>query len=215
MTYRLLISDDQPIIRDGIRALLAGSKFETAGEAATADETLRQIESLRPDILLQDIRIPPKKNATADCSGLDILSKTAEKYPEIKVVMLSTYDNPSYIARAVALGAKDFLLKTTDRDTLIETLTSAAEDRSPLPSGEFHRIAAALEDSGSNVTQTLTKRETQVLRHIGYGLSNREIAKSLSVSFETIKEHVQNILRKLSLNDRTQAAVWAVRNRLV
>jgi len=133
------------------------------------------------------------------------------------VVMLSTYDNPTYIARAVALGASDYVLKGSKRDDIVATIVSVAQGDVPSRTGELKRIAAAMK-----VRQTvddddvpLTQRETQVLRHVALGLSNREIGRSLEISVETVKEHVQNILRKIAVSDRTQAAVWAVRKGLV
>ena len=167
-------------------------------------------EQHHPDVILLDIRMP-------DGDGLATLEKLRAKVPNSKVVMLSTYDNPTYIARAVALGASDFVLKGSSREALVETIIAAAAGESPSRSGELRRIAAAMK-----IRQVVdddevpsTQRETQVLRHVALGLSNREIGRSLEISVETVKEHVQNILRKIAVNDRTQAAVWAVRKGLV
>jgi DNA-binding NarL/FixJ family response regulator len=131
--------------------------------------------------------------------------------------MLSTYDNPTYIARAVALGAADYALKGSSREDLITTIVAAAAGESPSRAGELKKIAAAMKvrQAIDDDDVPLTQRETQVLRHVALGLSNREIGKSLEISVETVKEHVQNILRKIAVSDRTQAAVWAVRKGLV
>jgi len=131
--------------------------------------------------------------------------------------MLSTYDNPTYIARAVALGASDYVLKGSSRDAIVATITAAGHGESPSRSGELGRIAGAMKVRQviDDDDVPLTQRETQVLRHVALGLSNKEIGRSLEISVETVKEHVQNILRKIAVSDRTQAAVWAVRKGLV
>jgi DNA-binding NarL/FixJ family response regulator len=210
MSVTLLVADDHEVIRIGLATLLAGSEIKIVAEAATGKETVKLAEQHRPDVILLDIRMP-------DGDGLATLEKLRSKVPNSKVVMLSTYDNPTYIARAVALGANDFVLKGSSREALIETITAAAAGESPSRSGELRRIAGAMKTRQvvDDDEVPLTQRETQVLRHVALGLSNREIGRSLEISVETVKEHVQNILRKIAVNDRTQAAVWAVRKGLV
>jgi DNA-binding NarL/FixJ family response regulator len=210
MSIKLLVCDDHQVIRTGLVSLLAGTDIEIVGEADSGKESLRLAQKLKPDIVLLDIRMP-------DGDGLSTLEKIHAKVPESKVVMLSTYDNPTYIARAVALGASDYVLKGSSRDDIVATIISVAAGDAPSRTGELKRIAGAMK-----VRQTvddddvpLTQRETQVLRHVALGLSNREIGRSLEISVETVKEHVQNILRKIAVSDRTQAAVWAVRKGLV
>ena len=210
MSIRLLVCDDHEVIRTGLRSLLAGSEIEIIAEAANGKEAILQTEKHRPDVVLLDIRMP-------DGDGLATLEKLRAKVPDSRVVMLSTYDNPTYIARAVALGASDYVLKGSSREAIVATITAAAAGESPSRSGELRRVAGAmkirqvLEDD----EVPLTQRETQVLRHVALGLSNKEIGRSLEISVETVKEHVQNILRKIAVSDRTQAAVWAVRRGLV
>lgn len=210
MSIRLLVADDHEVIRTGLRSLLAGTDIKIVAEAATGDECVKQAQKVKPDVILLDVRMP-------DGDGLATLDKLRSKVPDSYVVMLSTYDNPTYIARAVALGACDYVLKGSPREAIVATIQTAAAGQSPSRSGELKRIAAAMK-----VRQTvddddvpLTQRETQVLRHVALGLSNKEIARSLEISVETVKEHVQNILRKITVTDRTQAAVWAVRKGLV
>ena len=113
--------------------------------------------------------------------------------PGVKCVMLSTFDNPTYVARAVAAGAHDYVLKGCSRAELIHSITAAAAGEAPARLGELRRVATTM----------------------ALGLSNKEIAQSLTISVETVKEHVQNVLRKLAVSDRTQAAVWAVRRGIV
>ena len=210
MSIRLLICDDHEVIRTGLASLLAGTEIQIIGEAANGKDALRIAQKEKPDVILLDIRMP-------DGDGLSTLEKLRAKVPESKVVMLSTYDNPTYIARAVALGAADYALKGSSREDLIATITAAAAGESPSRAGELKKIAAAMKvrQAIDDDDVPLTQRETQVLRHVALGLSNREIGKSLEISVETVKEHVQNILRKIAVSDRTQAAVWAVRKGLV
>ncbi|MDY0169022.1 MAG: response regulator transcription factor [Thermoguttaceae bacterium] len=210
MSVRLLVADDHEVIRTGLRSLLAGTDIEIVAEAASGSEAIKQAQKVKPDVILLDIRMP-------DGDGLATLDKLRNKVPESRVVMLSTYDNPTYIARAVALGACDYVLKGSPRDDIVATIQAAASGQSPSRTGELKRIAAAMKvrQVVDDDDVPLTQRETQVLRHVALGLSNKEIARSLEISVETVKEHVQNILRKITVTDRTQAAVWAVRKGLV
>ncbi|MDD4268982.1 MAG: response regulator transcription factor [Pirellulales bacterium] len=210
MSVRLLVVDDHEVIRTGLKSLLAGSDIEVVAEAATGKEAIEQAERSRPDVILLDIRMP-------DGDGLAALEKLRGVVPESRVVMLSTYDNPTYVARAVALGASDYVLKGASREDLIATITAAAAGESPSRAGELRRVASAMKVRQviDDDEVPLTQRETQVLRHVALGLSNKEIGRSLEISVETVKEHVQNILRKIAVSDRTQAAVWAVRKGLV
>ncbi len=210
MSVRLLVCDDHEVIRTGLASLLAGTDIQIIAEAANGKEALRLAQKDKPDVILLDIRMP-------DGDGLSTLEKLRAKVPECKVVMLSTYDNPTYVARSVALGAADYILKGAPRDDLITTITAAAAGESPSRCGELKKIASTMKVRQvlDDNDVPLTQRETQVLRHVALGLSNREIGRSLEISVETVKEHVQNILRKIAVSDRTQAAVWAVRKGLV
>ena len=210
MSIRILVCDDHEVIRTGLASLLAGTDIEIVGEAANGKDALQLAQKEKPDVILLDIRMP-------DTDGLATLEKLRAKVPESKVVMLSTYDNPTYVARAVALGAADYALKGSPRDDLIATITAAAAGESPSPRGELKKVASTMKIRQliDDDDVPLTQRETQVLRHVALGLSNKEIGKSLEISVETVKEHVQNILRKIAVSDRTQAAVWAVRKGLV
>ena len=210
MPIRLMICDDHEVIRTGLASLLAGTDIEIVAEAANGKDALKLAAKDKPDIILLDIRMP-------DGDGLSTLEKLRQKSPECKVIMLSTYDNPTYIARAVALGASDYVLKGSTRDDIIATIKACAAGESPSRSGELKKIANTMKvkQAIDDDDVPLTQRETQVLRHVALGLSNKEIGKSLEISVETVKEHVQNILRKIAVSDRTQAAVWAVRKGLV
>lgn len=210
MSVRVLIADDHQLIRIGLATMLAGSDIEVVAEAGTSQETVEQAEQHRPDIILLDVRM-------GEDDGLETLEQLRAKVPESRVVMLSTYDNPTYVARAVALGACDYVLKGSSRDELLSAIRAAAAGQAPSRLGVLQQVAGAMSTRQAidDDAVPLTQRETQVLRHVALGLSNKEIGRSLDISVETVKEHVQNILRKIAVSDRTQAAVWAVRKGLV
>jgi DNA-binding NarL/FixJ family response regulator len=210
MAIKVVIADDHEVVRRGLVSLLAGSEVKIVGEASGGDELVRIAKKLKPDVALIDIRMPGK-------DGLAALEKIRHDMPGIRCVMLSTFDNPTYVARAVAAGAHDFMLKGCNRSELINAITGAAAGQLPMRAGELRRVATTMANrvAAPDPDIPLTQRETQVLRHMALGLSNKEIAQSLTISVETVKEHVQNILRKLAVTDRTQAAVWAVRRGLV
>ncbi len=149
--------------------------------------------------------------------GLNALGRLKLESPEIAVLILSTYDNPTYVARAVALGAAGYVLKGADREGLLDAIRKAAAGESAWTRDELRRVTGALATPRLNadVEVPLTQRESEVLRQLALGLTNKEIAQALHISYETVKEHVQHILRKVGVSDRTQAAVWAVRKGLV
>ncbi|MDZ4821400.1 MAG: response regulator transcription factor [Planctomycetota bacterium] len=210
MSIKVLIADDHEVVRQGLACLLKGTDIEIVAEADTGDKVVELARAHHPDVVLLDIRMPQG-------DGLTALELIRDELPATRVVMLSTYDNPTYVARAVALGASDYVLKGCSREDLITAITAAAAGEAPSKGGEMRRISGTMatrEQTGDSDVP-LTQRELQVLRHIALGLSNKEIGRSLTISVETVKEHVQNVLRKIAVTDRTQAAVWAVRKGLV
>lgn len=210
MTIRLVIADDHEVVRRGIQSTLAGEPIEIVGEAADGVEAMEKVRALHPDVLLLDVRMPNK-------DGLSVLEELQASDLNLKVVMLSAHDNPTYVARSVALGACDYLLKSIGRDDLADSIRRAANGEEPLANSLIKKVRGVMARRKDRTDDSipLTNREMQVLRHVALGLSNREIGSALGISVETVKEHVQNILRKLDVSDRTQAAVWAVRKGLV
>ena len=209
MAISVLIADDHPMIRSGLDGLFSGTDISVVATVENTKDAVEQTVQKRPDVVLLDVRMN-------EGSGLDALEEIKKLEPNIPVVILSTYDNPTYVARAHALGACDYVTKGTSRDDLVRVIKAAASGESPIEVGLLYSVASTLgskKSAGDDVS--LTNRESQVLRHIALGLSNREIANSLQISIETVKEHVQNILRKIRVSDRTQAAVWAVRRNIV
>ena len=210
MAIRMLVADDHEVIRSGMASMLEGTDIEIVGQAGSGEETVTLAKELKPDVISLDIRME-------NGDGLTALEQIREAMPDSKVMILSTFDNPTYVARAHALGAKEYILKGTSRDQLVDAIRAVAEGRDSPRQGQMSRIAGqmATRNKQPDSEIPLTQRETQVLRHLALGLSNKEIAQSLEISIETVKEHVQHLLRKMGVNDRTQAAVWAVRKGLV
>lgn len=210
MSIKLLIADDHEVVRYGLRSLMADTDIEIVGEATTGEEAIQMALERNPDVVLLDIRMPGG-------DGLNALGRLKLERPELAVLMLSTYDNPTYVARAVALGAAGYILKGADRDALIDAVRKASRGESAWTRDELRRVTGALATPRLNadVEVPLTQRESEVLRQLALGLTNKEIAQALHISYETVKEHVQHILRKVGVSDRTQAAVWAVRKGLV
>lgn len=207
MSIKLLIADDEEMVREGIVALVEDSDIEVVGQAANADEAVRMAKSCKPDVAMLDVRMN-------DSSGLDALGQIRRQWPELPVIMFSVYNHPSYLHRAAELGAQGYLPKGVGRDRIIDAVRSAAAGKSTWSREELRRSPATrgVPSSAEDVEVPLTAREKEVLELVSNGLTNKEIADRLKISHETVKEHVQHILRKLALYDRTQVAVWAVRN---
>ena len=203
-----MVVDDHEVVRDGLVEFLANGEIEVVATAGDALQAIKLIGTVRPDAVLLDVRL-------GEFDGLWALEKIRTSQPDLPVLLFSNYDNPTYIARAIALGAFDYLLKHTSRVDLLEAIRRSVDGASIASSNEHdrvRRIMAVVKKLPDCVSEFgLTQREGQVLRHVGLGLSNKEIARSLKISVETVKEHVQNILRKTKATDRTDVAVKAVR----
>ena len=210
MPIRIVIADDHEVVRSGLRTLFNGTDIQIVGEAVTGEEAVRLTEKQKPDLVLLDIRM-------SDSDGLNALGRIKLSRPDIPVLMLSTYDNPTYIARAVALGASGYLMKGIGREELLDAIHRVHEGGDVWTRDELRRVTGALATPrvSADVEVPLTQRESEVLRQLAFGLTNKEIAQALGISYETVKEHVQHVLRKIGVSDRTQAAVWAVRKGLV
>ena len=209
-SVRVVVADDHEVVRCGLVNLLDGTDVKIVAEASSGEEAVSLARKHKPDVVLLDIRMAPGND------GLAALEKISGDVPSVRCIMLTSFDNPTYIARAVASGAHDYILKGCSREELLESIMGAASGQLPLRAGELRRVATTMANRvvTPDPDVALTQREMQVLRHVALGLSNKEIAQSLTISVETVKEHVQNILRKLAVGDRTQAAVWAVRRGL-
>jgi DNA-binding NarL/FixJ family response regulator len=209
MSVRILIVDDHEVVRVGLRETFKETDIEVCGEAASSAEALKMVEEVKPDVVLLDIRMEGG-------DGLNALGRIKLDNPELPILLFSAYDNPTYVARAVALGASGYVIKNASRERLLECVHTAAKGESAWTREELRRVTGALATPrlSGDIEVPLTQRESEVLRQMALGLTNKEIAKALGISYETVKEHVQHILRKIGVTDRTQAAVWAVRKNL-
>jgi DNA-binding NarL/FixJ family response regulator len=204
---QVFVIDDHEVVQQGIAALLSTSHIVIVGQSPSGEQAIEDCRKLQPDIILLDIRLQHGED------GISFIKPLRETCPNGKVIAFTAFDNPTSIARAAAAGATDFLLKTINKDDLCAAIENAAAHSEPPANSKLKNLTARLSKRSlpPNTDIPLTPREFQVLKIISLGLSNQEIADSLGISIETVKEHVQNILRKLQVKDRTQAAVWAVR----
>lgn len=206
----ILLVDDHAIWRGGVRSMLEETEFRVVGEAGSGREALEVTRQVSPQLALLDIRM-------AGGDGLDTLQALKREHPQLIVVMLTTYDNPTYMARAVAGGAAGYLLKGIEREELLSALRKVAGGEMLLSAPDLVRSLRGISEQAagaSDLIEPLTEREQEVLRLLATGLSNRDIGAILFVAESTVKSHVEHILGKLGVSDRVQAAVWAARQGL-
>lgn len=207
----VLLVDDHAIWRGGVRSMLEDTEFRVVGEASSGKDALEAARRLHPRLILLDIRM-------AGGDGLDALQVLKKEHPRIAVIMLTTYDNPTYMARAVAGGAAGYLLKGIELDALLSALRSVAGGEMLLHPQDLMRSLRSVSADATgalDLIEPLTSREEEVLRLLATGLPNREMAPILFVAESTIKTHVEHIIGKLGVSDRVQAAVWAARHGLL
>ena len=206
---RLLVADDHEMVRSGVKALLADTEIEVVSEAASGQAAARLALEKDVDLVLLDVRMP-------DGDGLSALSRIKLDKPTLPVLLFSAFDNPASVARAIALGGNGFLSKGCSRDELLGALRAAAAGENTWSKEMLRSASRALRTRGVGTQEaSLSEREVEVLRQMARGLTNKQIAVELKLSYETVKEHVQHILGKIGVGDRTQAALWAVRNDVV
>ena len=208
-TTALIIIHPRELLRLGLQSVLKGQAgFKVLGQGSTGKEAQKLVKQHEPNLILLYDQLD-------DQDSFDLAEKLKESNPDLKIVMLGVQDNTTYMARAAAAGIHDYLFEGSTGPQILDTIRDAASDKPPSPFSSYGKVLASMKDRSSNPAVDLTPRELQVLRHVGYGLSNDEIARSMGISIETIKEHVQNILRKTKMKDRTHAAVWAIKQGLV
>lgn len=213
---KILIVDDQPLVREGLGSLLnLREEINVIGTACDGADALEKALNLQPDIVLMDIRMPK-------VNGVEGTRLLREKLPEVKVLMLTTFSDSEFIFDALEEGASGYLLKDMSTDTIVQAILTVFHGGVVLPKDFTSNVLTEMRmkpnlEGSQNEMPTpcslaeLTGRELEVLRHLGQGLNNKEIADTLFITEGTVKNHVSNIIQKLELRDRTQAAIFAVR----
>jgi two-component system, NarL family, response regulator LiaR len=207
---RVLIADDHKIVRQGLRFLLSQeSGIEVAGEAADGVAALDAVRALRPDVVLLDLFMP-------GLDGIAVLKALQADGLASGVLVLTSSQDDAHLVQAIRAGALSYLPKTADVDQVVASVRAAARGESVLQPAATARLLRELRrGSAADPLGRLTPRERDVLTEVARGRSNREIARALSVSEETVKSHVSSILAKLGLADRTQAAIFGLQRQLV
>jgi two-component system NarL family response regulator len=208
---RIVVVDDHDLARAGIRGLLSTERdMVVVGEASDGQEALALCQRLRPDVVLMDVRMP-------DMDGLTVTRAIKRESPETSVILFTMYQNPDYLLQALMAGAAGYLLKGARKAEIVDTVRKVVAGESVLDPEEVMRVLRQMPTdtpSGTNTTH-LTRREQDVLGLIVHGQTNRQIADTLGLTIHTVKTHVENIISKLGVSDRTQAAVRALQLGLV
>lgn len=206
---RVLIADDHALAREGLRAMLerAGG-IEIVAEAVSGEEAVRLASELQPDLALVDIRF-----AGGTIDGLEAARRIAVEAPEVRVIMLTLHDEPAYVRAALAAGARGYVTKDATRDALLDAIGQVLAGGHAVPAGLLQRALESPPPVPAAQIERLTPREREVLDGLAEGRTNKEIARTLGITSGTVKAHVERVIAKLGVRDRTQAAVLAVEAR--
>ena len=211
MAINILIADDHSMVREGLKQLLEfEGEFNVVGEAGDGFECLNLIVKTKPDIILLDINMP-------NLDGLQVLSIMKQQKIPNKVIVLTIHNEIDYLIKALDFDCDGYVLKDSDSATLKKAILSVNSGETYIESSLTPLLNASLVEREvmKDKVSELTKREVEVLKLIANGLFNKEIASTLNISERTVKNHISNIFKKISVADRTQAAVFAIRNNLI
>lgn len=213
MTIKILVADDHKLFRQGLISLMRTREdfIEIVGEAETGEDAVKMAEELHPDVILMDIYMP-------EMDGLQAAKEIRARFPKIAIVMLTSSERDGHLYEAVKLGVAGYLLKSLDADELFDLLNGVVRGEIAMTrsmAGQMLKAVANRAVDSEKGEQALTERELFVLRLVASGASNSEIAETLSISVNTVKSHLKNILDKLQLENRTQAATYAIKHGLV
>ena len=210
---RVLICDDQRVVCEGLRVILGtASTLEVVGVARNGDDAIELVAEKHPDVVLMDLKLP-------GMNGVQATRVIRSRFPDVRVLVLTTFADDEWLFDAVRSGASGYLLKESDRDTIVEAIEGTAAGETyvdPVVAGRLlAHVSGGAPGPMSPIIQALTERELEVLRLIGSGASNADIADRLHLSEGTIRNYVSAVLAKLDVKDRTQAALLALRSGLV
>lgn len=205
---RVLIADDHTVVRKGIRTLLLTEPgLEVVGEAVDGLEAAALYRSLRPDVLLLDLQMPRQ-------SGLDVIVDLKQEFPDVHILVLTSFADEEAVLTAVQSGALGYLMKDSTPEELVEAIRAVHNGRPYLQPSVAFKFMQAMKRPSAPPAEALTEREVDILRHVAQGQSNQEIADLLIISERTVRTHISHILDKLNLENRTQAALYALRQGL-
>ena len=208
---KVMITDDHVLMREGIRHLLEfDGSIEVIAEAADGDECLKKLENVKPDVLLLDINMPNK-------NGIEVLEEIRKNKIEVKVLILTVHNEIEYLLKAVDIGVDGYILKDSESSELKSAINSILNGENYIQPSLIPALNSRLvnRDIDKEKILSLTKRELEVLIQVANGMFNKEIAMNLNISERTVKNHISNIFKKIDVNDRTQAAVFAIKNNLI
>ena len=211
MSVKVMMADDHSLMREGIKQLLEfDGQIEVIGEVGDGEECLIKLPILKPEILLLDINMP-KKN------GSEVLQEIKKRNIPVKVIVLTVHNEIDYLLRAVDCGVNGYILKNAESAELKKAIMAVANGESYIQPNLIPSLNSRLisRDSDKEKIESLTRRELEVLIQLANGSFNKEIATSLNISERTVKNHISNIFKKIDVNDRTQAAVFAIKNDLI
>jgi len=211
MSLRFLVVDDHALFRDGMVSLLKAGGMQVVGEAQNGFEAVNEAARLKPDVILMDIDMPVM-------NGIEATRKITDSLPDVQVVMLTVSQEDHKLVDALRAGAKGYLLKSLNSDEFIKLLRGLEKGEPPIPSSVTLRLMNYIaQQSGPSEVRNdnLTEREVELLGYLGLGLPNKLISEKLGVSDNTVKYHIKNILQKLNISNRAEAAAYAVRHNLI
>ncbi len=211
MAIKIMIADDHSMIREGLKNLLElDGDIQVIAEAVDGEDCLNKLQVVKPDVLLLDINMP-KKN------GLEVLKSLKSKKSKLKVLVLTVHNEIEYLMKAVDIGVNGYVLKDSESAELKKAIFTVAEGETYIQPSLIPALNAKMIETNKDAEKikSLTKRELDVLKLLAVGMYNKEVGKRLEISERTVKNHVSNIFKKLGVTDRTQAAVFAIRNNLV
>ena len=211
MAIKIMITDDHSMIREGLKNLLElDGDIEVIAEAVDGEDCLEKLEAVKPDVLLLDINMP-KMN------GLEVLKNLKARKSKIKVLVLTVHNEIEYLLKAVDIGVNGYVLKDSESSELKKAITAIADGENYIQPSLIPALNSKMIEKNEDELKidSLTKRELQVLKEVAVGKFNRDIAKEMEISERTVKNHISSIFKKLDVTDRTQAAVFAIKNNLI